>query len=139
MNIGYTAIADVYFELWERSLQNPDLKSDSAKYQALAEKSIKHLKSFQGVFPIGQPATPYYQGWRAWLTGKYENAQKLWAKSLEASQKYRMPYEEALALFRLGDSLPKDDPSRGEYLAKAAVLFEQMECVVELGWVKTAG
>jgi hypothetical protein len=23
MNIGYTAIADVYFDLWERSLQNP--------------------------------------------------------------------------------------------------------------------
>ncbi len=113
MNIGYTAIADVYFELWERSLQNPDLKSDSAKYQILAEKSIKHLKSFQGVFPIGQPSTPYYRGWHEWLLGKHEAAQKLWSKSIEASQKYRMPYEEALALYRLwskpaqGRSIPE--------------------------------
>ena len=138
MNIGYTAIADVYFELWEKSLQNPDLKSDSAKYQTLTERSIKHLKSFQGVFPIGQPSTPYYQGWHKWLTGNHEAARKLWQKSIEASQKYRMPYEEALSLYRLGVSLPKDDGVRSEHLAKAMTIFEEMGCVVELEWVKAA-
>lgn len=136
MNIGYTAIADVYFELWEKALQNPDLKPDSAKYQALAEKSIKHLKSFEGVFPIGQPSTPYYQGWHKWLTGSHEAARKLWTKSIEASQKYRMPYEEALSHYRLGISLTKHDVSRSEHLAKAAALFKQMQCVVELDRVK---
>ena len=138
MNIGYTAVADVFFELWEKSLQNPDLKSDSVKYQVLAEKSIKHLRSFQGVFQIGQPSTPYYQGWYEWLMGRHEAAQKLWKKSVDASQKYSMPYEEALALYRLGISLPKDDPSRSEYLKKATAFFEQTDCVVELGWVKAA-
>ena len=138
MNIGYTAIADVFFELWDKSLQNPDLKTDSAKYQLLAERSIKHLRSFQGVFPIGQPSTPYYQGWYEWLKGKKDAAQRSWKKSIAASKKYNMPYEEALALYQLGASLPKDDPSRSEYLAKATALFEKMECVVELDRVKTA-
>lgn len=136
MNIGYTAIADVYFELWEKSLQNTDLKSDSAKYQLLAERSIKLLRGFEKVFPIGQPSTPYYQGWRDWLTGNHEVAWKAWTKSIEASQKYNMPYEEALALYRLGASLPKGDPSRLEHLAKATALFEKMDCVVELDWLK---
>jgi hypothetical protein len=47
-----------------------------------------------------------------------------------------MPYEEAIARYRLGASLSKDDPSRNEHLAKATALFEQMGCVVELSMVK---
>lgn len=136
MNIGYTAIADVFFELWEESLQTTDLKPDSAKYQSLVEKSIKLLRGFQNVFPIGQPSTPYYQGWYEWLTGKQDAARKSWQKSIESSQKYNMPYEEALAMYRIGASLPKDDPSHSEYLTKAAAIFEKMNCVVELDWVK---
>ena len=138
MGLGYLALADTCFGLWEKSLQNPDLESDSAKYQVLAEKSIKLLKGFQNVFPIGQPSTPYYQGWHQWLTGKHDAARKSWYKAIEASQKYRMPYEEALALYQLGASLPKDDPMRNEYLSKAAALFEKMECVFELNRVKAA-
>ena len=136
MNIGYTAIADVFFELWEEALQNSDLTPDSAKYQSLAEKSIKLLRGFQNAFPIGQPSTPYYQGWHEWLTGKHDAARTSWHKGIDASQKYNMPYEEALAMYQLGASLPKDDPSRNEYLTKAAALFEKMGCVVELDRVK---
>jgi len=139
MNIGYAAIADVYFGLWEQALQNPDLKTDSAKYRSLAEKSLKLLRGFQNVFPIGKPSTPYYQGWYEWLIGKHDAGQKSWQKSIEASRKYRMPYEEALSRYRLGASLPKDDPSRGEHLAQAATLFQQMGCIVELEMVKAAG
>lgn len=139
MNIGYAAIADVYFGLWEQALQNPDLKTDSAKYRSLAEKSLKLLRGFQNVFPIGKPSTPYYQGWYEWLIGKHEAGQKSWQKSIEASRKYRMPYEEALSRYRLGASLPKDDPSRGEHLVQAATLFQQMGCVIELEMVKAAG
>ncbi|HSG45422.1 MAG TPA: hypothetical protein VLA72_19930, partial [Anaerolineales bacterium] len=136
MGLGYLALADTCFGLWEKSLQNLDLKSDSAKYQTLAEKSIKHLKSFDGVFPIGKPSTPYYQGWHKWLTGNHETARRLWSESIKVSQKYRMPYEEALSHYRLGASLTKHDPSRSEHLAKAAKLFEQMGCLVELDRVQ---
>ena len=137
MGLGFSALAEVCFGLWEKSLQNPDLKSDSSKYRALAEKSLKHLRAFQNVFPIGRPSTPYYQGWHESLLGKQDAARKLWNKSLEASQKYRMSYEEALAHYRLGSSLPKDDPSKREHLEKAAAIFEQMNCVVALDRVRT--
>src|SRR6266540_5446809 len=61
MIIGFSATADVYFELWEESLREPDKKADSDKLKILAERAIKLLRAFQNVFPIGQPHTPFYQ------------------------------------------------------------------------------
>ncbi|MDX1379223.1 MAG: hypothetical protein R3307_10260, partial [Anaerolineales bacterium] len=135
MNIGFTAVADVAFELWEKALLSTPT-TDSEQYKALAEKSLKLLKAFQGVFPIGQPATPYYQGWYEMLTGKHDAALKSWQKGLEAAQKFNMPYEEALARLKLGTHLKENAETRKEHFERALHLLEEMGRVSRLQLAK---
>jgi hypothetical protein len=132
MDIGFTAVAEVFFELWDKALRDSSLGLDIIGLKSSAEMAIKSLRAFQNVFPIGQPHTPYYRGWYAQLTGKHQQAVKLWRKSLEAARKFNMPYEEAQACFRLASSLPADDPTRKDYLAHALTVFEAMGCPYEL-------
>ena len=138
MDIGFAAVAEVYFELWEKTLQDPHRKLDSEKYRLLAEKAIKLLRAFQKVFPIGQPAAYYYQGWYEWLRGKPQNAITLWRKGLEAAQKFNMPYEEGLIRVKLGIALKDDLTERKERFARAIQIFERMGAVHELRSAKRA-
>src|SRR5215216_3938053 len=69
-NIGFTAVADVYFELCEKALQNPIQKVDADQWKQLAVKALKLVRGFEKVFPIGRPATSLYLGWYEWLSGK---------------------------------------------------------------------
>ena len=105
MDVGYAAIAEVYFELWVRALQNPDGTADAVRLKYLAEKAIKLLRAFKKVFPIGQPSLSYFTGWYEWLNGRHQRALKSWNLGLEAAQKYRMRYEEGLIHMKLGAAL----------------------------------
>jgi len=134
MNIGFAAVADACFELWEKALRAQPV-IDSEQYKLLSEKAIKPLRAFQGVFPIGQPVTPYYQGWYEWLTGKQEAALKSWNKGLEAAQKFNMPYEEGLLRVKLGARV-KDD-SQKLHFERAIQIFENMGAVYELKLAKS--
>jgi tetratricopeptide (TPR) repeat protein len=138
MDIGFTAVAEVYFELWERALHDPNRRLDSDKYRALAEKAIKLLRAFQKVFPIGQPQAYYYQGWYEWLTGKRERAITSWRRGLEAAQKFNMPYEEGLIRVQLGTVLKDNAAERKERFARAIQIFEKMGAVHELRSAKRA-
>ena len=82
MDIGFSAVAEVYFELWEKTLRDPDRGLDADIYKSSAEKALKLLRAFQKVFPIGQPFSYYYQGRYAWLTGNSEKAFKVLAQRL---------------------------------------------------------
>jgi len=132
MDIGFAAVAEVYFELWERALHDPNRKPDADKYRSLAEKAIKLLRAFQRVFPIGQAPADYYQGWYEWLTDKHERALTSWYKGLEAAQKFKMPYEEGLIRVKLGMVLKENTVERQECLALAIQIFEKMGAVHEL-------
>jgi tetratricopeptide (TPR) repeat protein len=132
MDIGFAAVADVYFELWEKALQDSNRQLDSEKYRSLAEKSLTLLRAFQKVFPIGQPVTPYYQGWYEWLTGKPQAAIQSWNKGLEAAKNFSMPYQEALIRVKLGASLPGDENTRREHFERAIQIFEKMGAMHDL-------
>ena len=132
MDIGFTAVAEVYFRSWEKALQDPDGNADVDKLKHLAEKSIKLLRAYQNVFPIGQAHTPYYQGWHAWLAGSSQKAVRLWKKSLEAAEKFNMPYEEGLARVRLGSAVTDDADRRREHLQRAIQIFERMGALHEM-------
>jgi tetratricopeptide (TPR) repeat protein len=138
MDIGFAAVAEVYFELWERTLHDPNRQLDADKYRLLAEKAIKLLRAFQKVFPIGQPPAYYYQGWYEWLRDKPQNAIKFWRKGLEAAQKFNMPYEEGLIRVKLGIALKGDLTERRERFARPIQIFERMGAVHELRSAKRA-
>jgi hypothetical protein len=130
-NIGFSAVADIYFELWERTLQDPTKAADVDQWKQLAAKSLKLMNGFEKVFPIGRSCTPLYRGWYEWLTGKPEAAIQSWNKGLEAAQKLNMPYEEGLLRLKLGTHLHSDTDARVKHLERARQLFETMGAVRE--------
>ena len=138
VDIGFAAVADVYFELWEKALRDSTRQFESDKYELLAAKALKLLRSFQKVFPIGQPVTPYYQGWYEWLTGKPQAAINSWNKGLEAAKKFKMLYQEGLIRVKLGTSLPDEVNARGKHFERAIQIFEEMGAVHDLTVAKEA-
>jgi hypothetical protein len=132
MDIGFSGIADVYFELWEKALQDPAKKADADQLMELAEKSIKLLFAFQKVFPIGQAVTPVYQGWYEWLTGKPESAIKSLKRGLEATLKFNMVYEEGLIRLKLAAYSPENLVIQKTNLGRAMEIFEKMGALNEL-------
>ena len=122
----------------EKALQNPTQKTDAEKWKQLAAKSLKLVRGFEKVFPIGRPSTPLYQGWYEWLTNKPEAAIKSWNKGLEAAQKYNMPYEEGLLRLKLGTHGNGDANGRRQHLERAAQIFEKMGAVRECTLVQEA-
>ncbi|HEU0295921.1 MAG TPA: adenylate/guanylate cyclase domain-containing protein [Anaerolineales bacterium] len=135
LDVGFSAVAEVYFHLWESALQDSSRKLDPEPLRSSALKAIKLVRSFEKVFPIGQPHTPFYQGWYEWLSGDNQKAVKLWNKSLEAAQKFRMLYEEGLVRLKLG--MAETEPNiRAAHLKRAIEIFETMNAPYELGKAK---
>ena len=138
MGVGFAAVAEVYFELWERTLHDRNREFESDKYRALAEKAIKLLRGFQKVFPIGQPAAYYYRGWYELLRGQTQKAIPSWRKGLDAAQKFKMLYEEGLIRLKLGIVLKDNTAEQKERFAGAIQIFEKMGAVHELRSAKRA-
>jgi tetratricopeptide (TPR) repeat protein len=132
MDIGFSGIADVYFELWERALQDPARKADADQLMLLAERSVRLLLAFQKVFPIGQAVTPVYQGWYDWLTGKPEAAIKTLKRGLESALKFNMAYEEGLIRLKLSAYSQENLEARKKNLWRAMEIFEKMGALNEL-------
>ena len=132
MDIGFSSVADVYFELWEKALQDPAKKAEAHQLMALAEKSVRLLLAFQKVFPIGQAVTPVYQGWYEWLTGKQEAAIKTLKRGLEAALKFNMVYEEGLVRLKLAMYSQGNLETRKQNLRRAMEIFETMGARNEL-------
>jgi class 3 adenylate cyclase/tetratricopeptide (TPR) repeat protein len=130
MDVGFSGAADVYFELWERSLRDPGTNSDHLK--ELAERAIKLLIAFEKVFPIGKAVTPIYQGWYEWLTGKHEAAIKTLRRGLEAALKFNMIYEEGLIRLKLAVYSQGNLDARNRNLWRAMEIFERMGALNEL-------
>ena len=99
---------------------------------------IKLLRSFQKIFPIGQPYLAYYEGWHYWLTGKPQNAIQSWSKGLEAAKKFNTLYEEGLIRARLGAALKDTSGTQREHFERAIQIFETMGAVKELQAIRTA-
>jgi tetratricopeptide (TPR) repeat protein len=131
LDVGISAVATVYFDLWESALQNPEKVKYVDEYKNLAGRALKILEAFKNVFPIGQPYLAYFQGRHAWLTGALPAALKFWQRGLDASEKYNLKYEEGLIRVKLGSYL--DDPAmRPKHLEKAIGIFEKMGAMRDL-------
>jgi len=140
MDIGFSVVAEVYFELWEKALHapRPPRKTEPDILRPLAEKALKLLRAFQKVFPIGRPFFYYYQGRYQWLTGSPEKAFKSWRKGLEAAQQFNMLYEEGLIRVQLGTHKKGNLYERSEHCTRAIQIFEMMGAVHELQSAKRA-
>lgn len=136
INMGFSAIAEVYFGLWEKSLQDPRRRQDAEQLKGSTLKAIKLVRAYEKVFPIGQPVARYYEGWYEWLAGDKHKAVNLWEKGLEAARKFAMIYEEGLMWLKLGTA-ETDAQRRTEQLRQAAAIFEKMGARYELKLTRT--
>jgi tetratricopeptide (TPR) repeat protein len=126
LDVGFSAMASVFFELWESALQNSDGENRTEEYKKFAGQALKILEAFKRVFPIGQPYLAYFQGWYAWLNGEQPAALKFWQNGLDASEKYNLLYEEGLIRVKLGSFLKGEPAARTEHLERAVNIFEKM-------------
>jgi tetratricopeptide (TPR) repeat protein len=132
MDIGFSGVADVYFEMWEKGLRDPVKTANIEQFKSLAERSVKLLVAFQKVFPIGQAVTPIYQAWYEWLTGKPEAAVKSLKRGLESAQKFNMAYEEGILRLKLAAYAQEHPDLRRQNLWRAIEIFENMGASYEL-------
>lgn len=133
--MGFAAVAEVYFTLWDSALHPPIQpgsgqagRLDSDTLKSSAGKALTLLRAFRKVFPIGQPYLAYYQGWYESLTGKPQHAMKTWQKGLEAAQKFDLLYEEGLIRLKLA----RWNDDRGVHVKRAIQIFETMGAAREL-------
>jgi tetratricopeptide (TPR) repeat protein len=132
MGIGFSAAAEVYFELWQKAVQNANRGLDLAQHKLYAEKALNLLRLFRKVFPIGRPSADYYQGWYEELSGRPQMAVNSWRKGLEAARKFNLLYEEGLIRIKLGCTAREKPEARREHLECAIQIFEKMGAVHEL-------
>jgi tetratricopeptide (TPR) repeat protein len=132
MDIGFSGIADVCFELWEKALGDPLKKEKADPLKQMAERAVRLLVAFQKVFPIGQAVTPIYQAWYEWLTGRAEEAVKSLNRGLEAAQKFNMAYEEGIIRLKLAAYAQENRDVRKQNIRRAVEIFEKMSATNEL-------
>lgn len=126
LQIGFAALAEMYFGLWET--QHASGQPDTEQLKLSAERALKLLRVYKNVFPIGQGNLMYYQGLYDSLTGKPPAALKSWMKGLEAAQKFNLLHEEGLIRVRLGTA-ESDTAKRAEHFKRAITIFETMGAV----------
>jgi class 3 adenylate cyclase/tetratricopeptide (TPR) repeat protein len=129
LDVGFSAVAEVYFDLWEKALHNPNGAFEADRCKQLAEKALKLLRGFRTIFPIGQPYLSLYQGRWYGLMGKHQRAIRTWQKGLESARKFKVRYEEALLRVRLGSSLTHAPAEQKEHFERAVQIFETMGAV----------
>jgi len=139
LDIGFSAISQVYFALWEKALRSPEAGINPDRYKLLAERGMKLLHAYRKVFPIGQAYDRYYGGWYEELTGKPQLAVKSWRLGLEAARKHKLLFEEGLLHVKLGSHLRDDPAVCREHFERAIQIFEKMGAVHKLEWAKRAG
>jgi tetratricopeptide (TPR) repeat protein len=116
---GYVGPAEVYVAQWENEVAANGV---TAATRRGADVSLKRLKSFAGVFPVGRPRLHVLMGRRHWLLGHTNDAFASWRRAADLAQQLSMPFELALAELELGRHGNAAD-GRDAHLQRALELF----------------
>jgi class 3 adenylate cyclase len=121
---GYTAIAEVYLELFE--LQHPADPAARKAAIAAARRICAVLRLYALIFPVAGPAALTWDALRLQLGGRQRAARRRWARAIGLAARLGMPYAEALAHLQLGRH-SAGEPGR-QHLERAARLFQRLGC-----------
>ncbi len=113
---AYSIACDVYLSLWERARKVPLSEGD---LQGRAKAACSAMRAFARVFPAAGPRAALHAGTFERLRGNRSRAVASWTRSEERARELRMPYDEALATWRLGRDLPAGTSRRGQRLDAA--------------------
>lgn len=125
---GYACTAEAAIKLWEVTNTDPTFTaSDRDKARNNANRARKAGHRFARLFKIARPFAMRWQGLYEWLEGNEGAAHKSWEKSVQAAEKFIMPYEKALTHYEIGRHLPANDSSREDQLTQAMTLFARLK------------
>lgn len=124
----YSALAETFLSLWERSITQNDEEQKAVANLAL--NVCKGLSKYAKVFPIGQPSAQLYYGLCCWLDKSYRIAWNAWKKGLAAAERLGMPYEKALLYYEIGKH--SSGEKRRKYLCQAVDIFSRIDTRYDL-------
>jgi tetratricopeptide (TPR) repeat protein len=93
---GYSAIAEVFLELWSLG------GAPGVAARAGARRACAILGRFALIFPVARPAAQIWRGRYAWARGRRAEARWRWGRALSLARRLGMPYEQGRALLLLG-------------------------------------
>jgi tetratricopeptide (TPR) repeat protein len=109
---AYQAPAEVYIEAWRHNVSD-------RKLRRMVKKSLKSLKKYTRVFPIGRPSLLRWEGVYEELRGRHEPAIRTLESSLAEATKLGMRLAEARTLRELIGILDGAHPDVAEYQRRA--------------------
>lgn len=121
---SYHAIGEFYLTQFEQH-RTPENR-------AAAKEVLSYLRRYASVFDIGQPMLSTYSAWYAALNNHTAQLTRMALKAVEAAQRLKMPYEEALAHYHIGRFLSQ----RSDHFKQAVELFSRLGAVFELEQIK---
>jgi serine/threonine protein kinase len=138
----YDRLAEIYLTLWEAQ-ETPAVGQElSAQQRAqlpkAAQQVCKLLRSYSNAVSFAKPRSWLWQGVYEHLSNRAKPATAAWSKSLQMAQAMEMPYDEGLAYYYMGQSLPQGDPQRQSLLDQAVSHFERLDAIYDLARVRTA-
>lgn len=132
---GYVQTAETFFALWEAAAPN---SAEAQDLKAIAARVCKHLATFSGIFPLGEPAMHRYKGLYEWHTGQPPKAQDHWQRALNSAEQLGMAFEQGMAHYMLGLHLPADHPNRAQHMTTAQDILDNLNATYELALVVQA-
>jgi tetratricopeptide (TPR) repeat protein len=99
---AYSMVCDVYLSLWERGRSPTGAGRD---LPARAASACDALRAFARIFPAAGPRAALHEGTLHHQRGRRAKAQAAWERSLDTAIALRMPYDEAVAGWRLARAM----------------------------------
>jgi hypothetical protein len=137
----HSAILEVQLRLLRIALDGasraelPELTARAA--DAAVGESLKRLRAFCRVFPIGKPLLQLSQAEREWIKGNGAAAIRHCELALKAARDLRSEYYEALAHRNLAIYLDRDDPNRIRHLREAESVLVRFGAARDLARLRT--
>jgi hypothetical protein len=132
----HSAILDVQFRLLRITENgapcNSTLQLSAPEVNAAVRGSLKRLRSFCRVFPIGRPLLRLSQAEYEWIKGNGTAAIKEGKLALKAARDIKSEYYEALAHRDLAIYLEADDPARNRHLREARTILGRLGATRDL-------
>jgi len=115
---GFAGTLEAVYERWQK------FPNEAPQMRKYARRSLKALREYARVYPVGRPQYWRCRGVYQALQGKRSTAIKYMRKGLAFAQEYTMTYEEAMLHYHLARLLPAGSQFRQEHLSEASNLLE---------------
>jgi class 3 adenylate cyclase len=126
--LGMSAAAETCLTVWEAGPAS-HRGSEAAEE---AQRLSRLMERYAGISPPARARSLLWRGCIEWLRGRPERAAASWRGSLDASERFALPYEAARTHYEIGRRLRLTDPERRVHLTRATQGFSRLKADSDL-------